>query len=161
MVSYRKYLRRDPVRVYPFFSLLDDWKPHFFLFLREALENLKFSSPPSPRQVSLPFMVLFALKSLDKPLQFNCIAICLLDLFFNPFEGKYHAILLHWIVVCASLALHQDSSPVSVLNLNWTSQIHLGDQLGGIKVAIEPSSVEQKISRGSTPILPHLAISHL
>jgi hypothetical protein len=44
-------------------------------------------------------------------------------IFFDPFEGKYHAILLHWIVVCTFLALHRDSSPASALNLNRTSQI--------------------------------------
>jgi hypothetical protein len=82
MVFCRKYLRRDLVRVYPFFSPLDNWEPHNFW--GEALKNLKFSSPPSTHQVSLPFIVLLALESLTEPLQFNRITFCLLDLFFTP-----------------------------------------------------------------------------
>ncbi len=78
--SCRKYLRRNPVRVCPFLPLLG--APHFPVLAR-AFENFKYSLPPLSA-TGLPLTILLALKSLDEPLQFGCIAICLLNFLHPP-----------------------------------------------------------------------------
>ncbi len=82
-VSLSKYLRWNPVRDYPSFPHLAIESPIFSCSCG-MLSIIWNSLPPSPSQVSLPFIVLLALESLDKPLQFNRIAIHILNFYTHP-----------------------------------------------------------------------------
>jgi len=111
---------------------------HFLLSWREVriLNKTKFVL-----SLLSSLIVLLALGPHDEPLQFDCIAIRLLN-FLTPFEGKC---ILFFIVVSTLRRL----LPRSVLGNLFGCLCTTGEALGRNQSGSRPSSVDRRALRGN------------